>query len=659
MRKNKEITILEKELQLNDSMYSVDLNGDHIISIDIFEPEYQDIPVFKNDVFDTLSKFRFLESINIDIKIENSYHLDRLSTLKYLKSLILTDARTIENIDGLRDIETLETFIIDAPIKDISPLARSKQLSHLALSRVLIENLQPLNALQNIETLNLSSDVKTDIESISHLNKLKVLHISSGLSDLSPISKLYQLTNLSLYGNAITDLKDLKSLENLQHLNLVNNSIEDAQVIAELRELRSLHISYNKITDCSFLSALDKLQYLDISNNPIKVFPEVIALKELTLFKSNSVPNINISLLDQSPKLSLLALEDCNIDDTSFLNKFSELHTLQLANNKISEINPLATITSLRSIDLRNNMISDIVPINSFPMVNHFDFRDNEFLNTSIGSYYSPSAIKMQEAEILIGHQYFRQGKYDDALSYYYSTRQFSQNKSFQKEINTLRIYLSYLKEFGIEHAYFSKYYLHKCLTILKDSNSTDGIFNELKNELIEVVVKLGMGNSQYVEDTLEKNLPYYDVMREYFKYRKSKEFSRDHPEALFEYALKVLSNKSITTSLSIHRDLIKLESPFRHTLFKRILNEVDTMNQVDRKFYMERLLSPDGIDHETQTDYIDEYKMPEPYVYKPSNQNQINDSDSAALKVVIWIAAIILSIAVLRLIILLFSYPG
>jgi len=173
-----------------------------------------------------------------------------------------------------------------------------------------ISNLSPLSTLTNLTYLSLVGNQISDLKPLSNITNLRHLGLSGNkISDLSPISKLGNLDFLAINTNQIWDLNPLCNLTNLTSLFLGYNQISDLKPLSQLRELRILHLYHNRIIDISPLGKLTNLNSLLIYEN---------------------------NILDLIPLLELVNLYDVSLDDTSIsdLSIFMNIKTHTTINAK-------------------------------------------------------------------------------------------------------------------------------------------------------------------------------------------------------------------------------------------------------------------------------------------------------------------------------------
>ena len=227
----------------------------------------------------------------------------------------------------------------DKPITiEILNNEKKLDLSEKGLSN--ISDISALANLTNLQTLNLSGNSISDIGALANLTNLTELNLSGNkiISDISALGNLTNLQTLNLSNNNISDIGALASLTNLQTLYLSNNNISDISALGGLTNLTELDWSYNKNISIGALANLPNLQTLDLSGNGI----------------------ISIGELGSLPNLQTLNLSYNNISDISALRGLTNLTELDWSYNKNISIGALANLTNLQTLNLSGNNISDI-----------------------------------------------------------------------------------------------------------------------------------------------------------------------------------------------------------------------------------------------------------------------------------------------------------
>jgi Leucine-rich repeat (LRR) protein len=201
------------------------------------------------------------------------------------------------------------------------------------------QHLQLITKLTNLTNLSLDWNGIDDVSALENLTNLTSIHLDGNkIQDISVLKKLINLTNISFKGNHITDIKPLENLINLTDLSFSSKQIQDISALQNLTKLTYLDLSYNPIRDIKPLENLINLTTLYLNNNQIQ---DISALENLTNLKE-------------------LRLYENQIQDISALKYLTELTTLYLSINQITEIKPLENLTSLTILYLNNNQIQDI-----------------------------------------------------------------------------------------------------------------------------------------------------------------------------------------------------------------------------------------------------------------------------------------------------------
>ena len=200
---------------------------------------------------------------------------------------------------------------------------------------------------------------------VTHLN-LAVNYIT----DITPLSDLPSLVELSLWGNSVGDLAPLRELTDITHLNLWGNEFADLSPIAELINLVSLSVgdNLNFNGDLSVLRNFTQLTKLGLGDtwqtlmdfSPIEV---LVNLQELQLWGAGALSDI--SIFYNLRNMQRLTIHASNVTDFSSLSSLTNLTKLDLQQNNIYDISHinLDRLTNLTDLFLWHNQITDVTPL--------------------------------------------------------------------------------------------------------------------------------------------------------------------------------------------------------------------------------------------------------------------------------------------------------
>jgi len=202
-----------------------------------------------------------------------------------------------------------------------------------------ISLLSGIEALANITSLDLSINYISDISPLSKLQKLEVLKLSfNTVADLRPLLTLKQLKILDIGHNMVNDITALANLYRLNNLNLQNNLITDVTALKSLTEMQFLNLAVNNITNINALAQLVNLQYLSLLYNEVT---DIHALENLTNLQGLNLGGNKIRNADSIA--NLIRLSNLNLSDNGLHSGHSTI------------IGALATLPALQHLDLTKN----------------------------------------------------------------------------------------------------------------------------------------------------------------------------------------------------------------------------------------------------------------------------------------------------------------
>lgn len=182
-------------------------------------------------------------------------------------------------------------------IESIANLDRCLDLRLLALQCNELQKISGLEKMAKLETLKLNSNRIPLVEGVAHLRQLKTLWLQrnplrnplpsncfptsltslnlsyTGITTLSCLSSLIELTQLSLTNNQLEDrhLSPLSKLSKLEELDLNGNLLQSLPVAFEkcLTRLDRLHLAHNRFRSVSTLPRLTSVNYLTFASNAL------------------------------------------------------------------------------------------------------------------------------------------------------------------------------------------------------------------------------------------------------------------------------------------------------------------------------------------------------------------------------------------------------
>lgn len=244
--------------------------------------------------------------------------------------------RRLRGIEQLSELRWLD--LSRNPLVGVSELGANTKLIGLKLTQTGTSTLTGLAGLPDLEDLNLHGSRVVSIEAAAGLPSLRSLDLGLCIvKQLGPLARLTKLESLTLgnpaqrFGRSIfsvpepidLDLAPIQQLHSLRQLRLFGLRIESLARLAELVHVEELIIEHCKLGDK--LSALPRL-----------------------------------------PRLEVLSLANCEIDDLGKLAQLPRLRVLQLAEPKHGDLSALAGCESLEwlslgDVELREHQVDNLL----------------------------------------------------------------------------------------------------------------------------------------------------------------------------------------------------------------------------------------------------------------------------------------------------------
>lgn len=316
--------------------------------------------------------------MNIESIIEDEEQVE------YLDELMPWDSHEkieIESLDGIQYLSNLKELNLTSTIKpqDKELIKKLSNVKKLKLKIPPEYGLDFLKELKSIEELEIETTESVKI--IGELTNLKKLTIKTKAYDLSPLSNLQNLTDLSIEVYDVKNPEFFKFLADFSSLKNISLIIEDTDFMetkfntSYLRELNNFNkftliLGRNNIKDFNFLRDFSGLTGLKIVSGKVGNIEDIPCLK-------------NLKELQISPGA-------ISLEDVSFIKKLSNLEKLDLRGHDIKEFEPLKDMTSLKELYLPQS-ISSLKPLENL--------RNLEVLKLSVPVIYWYNRYEEQPEE--------------------------------------------------------------------------------------------------------------------------------------------------------------------------------------------------------------------------------------------------------------------
>ena len=307
-------------------------------------------------------------------------------------TLPLTATAQVVDIPDSNLRAAVETALGKAPGATITT-ADMATLTRLDANEAGISDLTGLEHVINLTDLHLWRNSVSDLSPLAGLTNLTGLYLGiNSASDLSPLTRLTNLESLFLDRNGISDLSPLAGLTNLTRLALGNNTISDISVLAGLTNLTWLRLGGNSISDISPVKGLTNLTWLHLQSNRISDISPTASLTNLIELNLSGNSISSIAAVAGLTNLTWLYLQSNSISAIAPLASLTNLTALRLDRNSISDISALSSLTQLKELRLDRNNITDLLSLVANARLgtgDTVDVRSNPLNYTSIRTHIS------------------------------------------------------------------------------------------------------------------------------------------------------------------------------------------------------------------------------------------------------------------------------
>lgn len=264
------------------------------------------------------------------------------------RDILMSDMETVQSFHNYVSAYEYDDDARDYDVKDLSDLAYCINLRELGLSNANVASLEPLRnhpALNNLWIVNCPN-----------------------IQDLSPLSTIPTLTQVSLHQMPSLSLTDILSLPNLTYFSYIdtltaNTQPLDLSPLAQTNQLTHIQLNIPALDYTPLLG--HDMQGVILYEIDRQQLPEMLAawpnLSDFDI-KTSNVRSEDLALFKKH-SLQFLVLSNCEIDDLSALA--NQVEYLNLSGCPITDLSPLANQTGLESVVLDQCAVTDITPLQS------------------------------------------------------------------------------------------------------------------------------------------------------------------------------------------------------------------------------------------------------------------------------------------------------
>lgn len=230
------------------------------------------------------------------------------------------------------------------------------------------------------------AEVDNRLRQISQRRELNIDN-QKKLNDLSPLSQLRLLENVSFANVPVIDISALRNLNRLTMVNMAGSLVDNLSPFTYATNLRELNLSQTRVTNIEPLMHLRQLEKVVLNQCPLYNLDALAFLDNLTVVEASSTRISDIEALSPLKNLRLLDISRTKVASIEALQNAKALQQLNLENTSVTDLQPLKGLTELNTLQISNTAISDLSPLQNLPKLK-LVYSDNNKVSTATATAF-------------------------------------------------------------------------------------------------------------------------------------------------------------------------------------------------------------------------------------------------------------------------------
>ena len=229
-----------------------------------------------------------------------------------------------------------------------------------------LARLAPTATWRNIKPFFGMAHKSSPFSSLIKLRKLFLdgsWDVQMSFDDLSPLSCLISLEELSILHTQVINLSALSALTNLQMLRVANKQVTNLSSLSTLTNLQQLYVKNSQVSDLSPLSRITNLKRLFVSRTQVSELTPLLGLTNLEVLDVSNTQVADLSPLAGLTNLKRISAFNTQVTDLTPLSSLINLQVLYVSHTEITNLSPLSGLINLQQIDVQNTQVADLSPL--------------------------------------------------------------------------------------------------------------------------------------------------------------------------------------------------------------------------------------------------------------------------------------------------------
>ncbi|WP_026952161.1 leucine-rich repeat domain-containing protein [Algoriphagus mannitolivorans] len=317
----------------------------------------------------------------------------------------LTKTVTVSHLDlsglGVETLNPLVKFVnlqtvdfSDNPIMELLPLTEVKTLKKVTGKNTQVTDASTLKTLENLELLNLEGSPVKSISELVGLEKLKLINVNRSSVELKEIpdflirrpdvNVIFRTDELQTWwANLASEWKDLFRRQ---------NSLTDSPSEEELHSLTAkseLVFDRIQVADLAPLPTFINLRSLQIFDAPISSISPLSGMVLLTKLRLSQVPVIDFMPISGLLSMVSLDISNTGIEDLSPISNLTNLKYLNISGTNLKNLKGLETLAALEELDVASTNLRSLKPIEDLNNLKKLSCFNTRLTSRAVDSFKS------------------------------------------------------------------------------------------------------------------------------------------------------------------------------------------------------------------------------------------------------------------------------
>lgn len=302
----------------------------------------------------------------------------------------------LKSIDFITQMPSLTSLSIEnTQVSNLSALDSCPGITYLSLiDNYEIQDYSAVSRLTQLTDLTLEMNYGGTLPSLAELNQLQWLTIKYA-GDLSPLKDATSVISLSLDTCSGWELDSVTAMQGLNTLIIKDFSsyVDSLTPLTQLPNLTALSLEGTPIFgNIEEIFGIPTLQYLylddcqvglNFDSLPTNETLELLSMSDISILKDPTYNNgdevrlsEHLDMFDHFPNLTELHLASLKLDNIAFVEKLPKLQYLDITDNSVTSLKPLESLSDFQAVWCGRNTILENLPEDSPVFVFTEDFDD-------------------------------------------------------------------------------------------------------------------------------------------------------------------------------------------------------------------------------------------------------------------------------------------